>query len=203
MTGQASRTGNGSTCGSASGDHCFAGINAFLSSIPNGDITTFAAIVITNAGFTKTPAVLLDIPRNITSVFYFVTVPCVVALFLALSNVAGRTKRTLTSSFTFGGYCVGNMVGARIFEAKDAPRYILGTAGCAVCFALEFLTLAAWRRDSRLRAEVLTEEDRVARSRELGQQDYTDFENPYMSPQSPRLTHRKSWSGVSLSVYGN
>lgn len=52
------------------------------------------------------------------------TVPCVVGLFLAWtlipSNVAGRTKRTLTSSFTFVGYCVGNMVGSQIFKAKDA-----------------------------------------------------------------------------------
>lgn len=56
------------------------------------------------------------------------TVPCVVGLFLALtlipSNVAGRTKRTLTSSFTFVGYCVGNMVGSQIFKAKDSVRYV-------------------------------------------------------------------------------
>lgn len=52
------------------------------------------------------------------------TVPCVIGLFLAWtlipSNVAGRTKRTLTSSITFVGYCVGNMVGSQIFKEKDA-----------------------------------------------------------------------------------
>lgn len=55
---------------------------------------------------------------------YFMTVPFVIALFLAWtlipSNTAGRTKRTLMSSFTFVGYCVGNMTGSQIFQAKDA-----------------------------------------------------------------------------------
>lgn len=54
------------------------------------------------------------------------SVTFVIALFLSWtlipSNVAGRTKRTLTSSFTFVGYCVGNMVGSQIFKAKDAVR---------------------------------------------------------------------------------
>ena len=57
---------------------------------------------------------------------YFMTVTFVIALFLAWtlipSNTAGRTKRTLVSSFTFVGYCVGNMVGSQIFQAKDAVR---------------------------------------------------------------------------------
>lgn len=54
------------------------------------------------------------------------TVTFVVSLFLAWtlipSNIAGRTKRTLTSSFTFVGYCVGNIVGSQIFNYKDAVR---------------------------------------------------------------------------------
>ena len=57
---------------------------------------------------------------------YFITVPFVIALFLAWtlipSNTAGRTKRTLTSSFTFVGYCVGNMTGSQIFKAQDAVK---------------------------------------------------------------------------------
>ncbi|KAI0376190.1 MFS general substrate transporter [Hypomontagnella monticulosa] len=220
----------------------FAGVNAFLSSVPNGGLTTFGSIINTNAGFTNLEVILLDIPRNITSVLwfiligvitsrrknlrmyfmivsvippvagfmmmatlpnepqykwikwagYFITVPYVVSLFLAWtlipSNVAGRTKRTLTSSFTFVGYCVGNMVGSQIFTAKDAPRYIPGTAGCAVCFGLEFILLIVWRlvlvmrnrrRDTLLREQGITEEQRVERGKQLGEQDCTDFENPY------------------------
>ncbi|KAI2605721.1 MFS general substrate transporter [Hypoxylon fragiforme] len=220
----------------------FAGLNAFLSSVPNGGITTFSAIINTNAGFTNLQVILLDIPRSLASVLwfvligiivsrkqnlrmyfmmasvvppvagfivmatlpnepqykwakwagYFITVPCVVGLFLAWtlipSNIAGRTKRTLTSSFTFVGYCVGNMVGSQIFLAKDSPRYVPGTVVCATCFALEFFLIVAWRvllvlrnrrREKELRDQGVTEEQRVERGKELGEQDYTDFENPY------------------------
>ncbi|OTB02783.1 hypothetical protein M426DRAFT_191565 [Hypoxylon sp. CI-4A] len=225
-------------------DPCFwfAGINAFLNSVPNGGITAFGSIINTNAGFTNLQVILLDIPRNVASlvwflciglitsrkknlrlyfmtisvvppiagflmmatlpnephykwikwVGYFITVPCVVGLFLAWSlipsNVAGRTKRTLTSSFTFVGYCVGNMVGSQIFTAKDAPRYIPGTVGCAVCFGIEFVLLVAWRiilvmrnrrREKLLQGQGISEEERVLRGKQLGEQDYTDFENPY------------------------
>ncbi|KAI8623157.1 MFS general substrate transporter [Xylariaceae sp. FL1651] len=226
-------------------DPCFwfAGINAFLSSVPNGGLTTFNAIINTGFGFSNLQVILLDIPRNVISVVYFIiigivcskwknlrmyfmmfsvippfigfiilsllpnepqykwtkwggyvmTVTSVIALFLAWtlipSNVAGRTKRTLTSSFTFVGYCVGNIVGSQIFNYKDAPRYIPGTVGCAVSFGIEFLVLVTWRltlvlrnrrRDKQLREQGLTEEDRIAKAKLLGEQDYTDFENPYV-----------------------
>ncbi|KAI0446935.1 MFS general substrate transporter [Xylaria telfairii] len=225
-------------------DPCFwfAGINAFLSSIPNGGLTTFNAIINTGFGFSNLQVILLDIPRNVISVVYFLvigivcskwknlrmyfmmfsvvppfigfiilsllpnepqfkwtkwggyvmTVTSSVALFLAWtlipSNIAGRTKRTLTSSFSFVGYCVGNIVGSQIFNYKDAPRYIPGTTGCAVSFGLEFLIIIMWRltlvtrnrrRDKWLREQGLTEEDRVAKAKLLGEQDYTDFENIY------------------------
>jgi hypothetical protein len=58
---------------------------------------------------------------------YLITVPYVLALFLAWtlipSNVAGRTKKTIISSATFLGYCVGNMAGSQIFKEADAPGY--------------------------------------------------------------------------------
>lgn len=39
------------------------------------------------------------------------------------SNIPGRTKRTVASSLTFVGYCVGNMVGSQIFQSKDAVSH--------------------------------------------------------------------------------
>ncbi|KAI1500298.1 MFS general substrate transporter [Biscogniauxia marginata] len=225
-------------------DPCFwfAGINAFLSSVPNGGITTFGAIINTTFGFSNLQVILLDIPRGVFSVLwfvligivtskrknlrmyfmmfsvvppfvgfilmsmlsnspehkwtkwggYFMSVTAVIGLFLAWtlipSNVAGRTKRTLTSSFTFVGYCVGNMVGSQIFTSKDAPRYIPGTIGCAVCYGLQFLLIIIWRillvrrnrtRDEQMREDGLTEDGRMERARHLGEQDCTDFENPH------------------------
>lgn len=66
---------------------------------------------------------------------YLITVPYVLALFLAWtlipSNVAGRTKKTIISSATFLGYCVGNMAGSQIFKEADAPRYSKLTPSCS------------------------------------------------------------------------
>lgn len=124
---------------------------------------------------------------------YFLTVPFVVPLFLAWtlipSNTGGRTKRTLTSSLTFVGYCAGNMCGSQIFRSADAPRYVPGTVGCAVCFALQFVIINVWRlvyvlRNRRTRKRLAAEgvgEERVSRGQEMGQLDTTDFQNPYVS----------------------
>lgn len=80
------------------------------------------------------------------------------------------------------------MVGSQIFTANEAPKYTRGTIACAACFGLEFFLILTWRcvlvrrnkkRDARLREEGLTEEDRIRKGKELGEQDYTDFENPY------------------------
>ncbi|KAI1456089.1 major facilitator superfamily domain-containing protein [Annulohypoxylon moriforme] len=123
---------------------------------------------------------------------YFMTAPFIIAAFLAWtlipSNVAGRTKRTITSSFTFVGYCVGNMVGSQIFKSKDAPRFIPGTVGCVVCLGIEFLLILVWRtvlsrrntrRDKQLRELGISEEERIMKARILGEQDATDLENIY------------------------
>ena len=44
------------------------------------------------------------------------------------------------------------------------------------------LVLRNRRRDKMLSEEGITEEERIARGKELGQMDYTDIENPYVSP---------------------
>jgi MFS transporter, ACS family, allantoate permease len=57
-------------------DPCFwfAGLNAFLSSVPNGGLTTFGSIINTTFGFTNLQVILLDIPRSVFSVLYFVII---------------------------------------------------------------------------------------------------------------------------------
>jgi hypothetical protein len=88
---------------------------------------------------------------------YFMTVPFVISLFLAWtlipSNTAGRTKRTLTSSFTFVGYCVGNMTGSQIFKSEDAvghnpPTWTIRTKliydEAKICFRYNSLCSMFW-----------------------------------------------------------
>lgn len=61
------------------------------------------------------------------------------------SNVAGRTKKTVTATILFIAYCVGNAVGAQMFVASDAPRYIRGLTACAVLYCVEFCSMGTWR----------------------------------------------------------
>jgi ACS family allantoate permease-like MFS transporter len=122
------------------------------------------------------------------------------------------------SSFTFVGYCVGNMTGSQIFKSKDAvsidsiharsvvaqvltmlqPRYIPGTIGCAVCFGLEFFLIVTWRlvlcyrnkrQDKMMQEQGISEEERIQRGKELGEQDVTDLKNPYVGYPSAIKRH--------------
>lgn len=65
-----------------------------------------------------------------------------------------------------------------------------GTTACGVCFALEFLLILVWRillvtrnkrREKHLQDLGISEEERVERGKQLGEQDATDFENIYVS----------------------
>lgn len=73
-----------------------------------------------------------------------------------------------------------------------------GTVACGVCFGLEFLLILVWRvllvmrnkrRAKRLQELGISEEERVERGKQLGEQDATDFENIYVSldPDLPPL----------------
>ena len=71
------------------------------------------------------------------------------------------------------------------------PHYIPGTVGSAVCLGLDFALIAIWRlvlvfrnrrTEKMLREQGISEEERVKRGGKLGEQDLTDFQNPYVSP---------------------
>lgn len=49
-----------------------------------------------------------------------------VLMGLQIANTAGYTKRSVTSSGIFVGYCLGNSVGPLLFKPKDAPVYVPG-----------------------------------------------------------------------------
>lgn len=55
------------------------------------------------------------------SAAYVVNIP--LSLSLITSNVAGFTKKSVTSASLFVGYCVGNIVGPQFFDESDAPHY--------------------------------------------------------------------------------
>ncbi|KAL7412641.1 major facilitator superfamily domain-containing protein [Mrakia frigida] len=123
---------------------------------------------------------------------FLMTVPSVLSLFLGWSllpsNVAGRTKKTICSSITFIAYCAGNMIGAQVFRAKDAPQYLTGLLVCSISYGVQFFVIVGWRlwyvRQNRIRAEAaaaagLSDEERENLGRELGELDTTDTKNPH------------------------
>ncbi|KAF4968679.1 hypothetical protein FSARC_3965 [Fusarium sarcochroum] len=102
------------------------------------------------------------------------------------SNVAGRTKKTVTATAIFVAYCVGNAVGAQMFVASDAPKYIRGLTACAILYCVEFCSMASWRFyyiwENRRRAKIIreqgTSEEESERLGKLNAEaDMTDREN--------------------------
>ncbi|ORY23677.1 major facilitator superfamily domain-containing protein [Naematelia encephala] len=107
---------------------------------------------------------------------------------LLASNVAGRTKKSVTATILFVAYCTGNAIGAQLFQAKDAPRYIPALIACACLFGVEFVGLVLWRyyyifknaqRDRRAAALGLTETDIEHLGRLAAEADTDDYENEH------------------------
>lgn len=57
------------------------------------------------------------------------------SLSLVASNVAGLTKRSVTSALLFITYCVANIVGPQFFLEREEPRYDVCIT-CPVCLRL-------------------------------------------------------------------
>ncbi|KZT57449.1 MFS allantoate transporter-like protein [Calocera cornea HHB12733] len=69
----------------------------------------------------------------------------VVLLSLVSSNVAGYTKKTTVSALYLIAYCVGNLIGPQVFQAKDAPRYTPALITIVVCWIIcIILLLVIW-----------------------------------------------------------
>ncbi|KAJ5812167.1 hypothetical protein N7474_008468 [Penicillium riverlandense] len=68
------------------------------------------------------------------SVAYVANIP--LSLSIITSNVAGFTKKSVTSAMLFVGYCIGNIVGPQFFHASEAPSYPTGLKACIAGYAL-------------------------------------------------------------------
>lgn len=81
-----------------------------------------------------------------------------VLMGLSIANTAGYTKRSVSSSGIFVGYCLGNFVGPLIFKQEDAPVYAPGfiavvvTSAAAAGLAMVYRFYCVWenkRRDKK------------------------------------------------------
>lgn len=97
------------------------------------------------------------------------------------SNIAGHTKRVISVTLISGSFSVGNIIGPKTFEAKDAPQYIpakitvLATqsAGALMAFVLFAYYVWANKRKEACPTDSLGD----ARGEEALWEDRTDKEN--------------------------
>jgi MFS family permease len=84
-----------------------------------------------------------------------------VLMGLQTANTAGYTKKSITASWVFLGYCLGNFVGPLLFHEADAPVYAPGftavviTSSIAAGLSIVYRYLSLWenKRRDKLGAE--------------------------------------------------
>ncbi|KAI2950737.1 hypothetical protein CBS147323_10665 [Aspergillus niger] len=96
---------------------------------------------------------------------------------LITRNTAGQTKKSLTMTFLFVGWAVGNLIAPQIFQDSDAPRYLHGFLAHIVIYAV-FIALTVLTRVILTRRNKAKEGESSDVSHELAFQDLTDRENP-------------------------
>lgn len=101
------------------------------------------------------------------------------------ANVAGSTKRAVSTALITGSFSIGNIIGPQTFQARDAPRFIpakvavLVTQAVGACVAGLLLVYYAWanRRKERLMQAQSSSSDASA-SGHANWDNLTDKENP-------------------------
>ncbi|KAF2139049.1 uncharacterized protein K452DRAFT_320678 [Aplosporella prunicola CBS 121167] len=66
---------------------------------------------------------------------YLIGAPVILSWNLMTSNIGGHSKRSLTNGLWFLLYAAGNVIGAQIFFAREAPRYTSAILGLCICYA--------------------------------------------------------------------
>lgn len=108
----------------------------------------------------------------------FYNVSWVMALSLATSNNSGVTKKSFASTSIAVAYAVGNIIGPQFFLTKEAPTYQTGILAMFICFAIMFVTGAAYAAvqiiTNKRRALIPMIEDNSEHTSEI---DLTDGQN--------------------------
>lgn len=110
-------------------------------------------------------------------------VPQIIILSLIVTNVAGRTKKTIVNGFYLCFLCAGNLAAPQIFRQKDAPNFTPALISTVVCnLTVMCLMTVIWmlyRRENKRRDAIIAEKKANGtwdENEDLGQ-DLTDREN--------------------------
>ncbi|KAI1334674.1 allantoate permease [Xylariaceae sp. FL0016] len=101
------------------------------------------------------------------------------SLTMISSNVAGSTKKQMTSAILFTGYCVGNIIGPQTFRDSEAPYYHSAYVAMLVGYSVKLaciivLYIYMWRANvARDKAGVVDDKAAV----EAGMHDMTEIDN--------------------------
>ncbi|KAH9869390.1 hypothetical protein IAQ61_006596 [Plenodomus lingam] len=80
---------------------------------------------------------------------YIIGAPVILSWNLLTTNIAGHTKRSTANGLWFCFYAAGNIAGANIFFADEAPRYFSALTALVVCYVAMVgvaLTLGVYMR---------------------------------------------------------
>ncbi|KAI9932314.1 hypothetical protein ASPWEDRAFT_51020 [Aspergillus wentii DTO 134E9] len=111
---------------------------------------------------------------------YFQGLGFSMSLVIVSSNIAGSTKKQVTSAILFIGYCVGNIIGPQTFKDSEAPGYHSAYIAMLVGYVVKLSMIVALylymytenkRRDREAGGEAVS--DGV----EAGMLDQTELEN--------------------------
>lgn len=110
-------------------------------------------------------------------------VPQIIVLSLVVTNVAGRTKKTIVNGFYLCFLCAGNLCGPQTFRQKDAPDFVPALVATVVCNILAMVLISViwfiYRRENKRRDAIVAQakaDGTWDENADLGQ-DLTDREN--------------------------
>ncbi|KAF2853809.1 allantoin permease [Plenodomus tracheiphilus IPT5] len=110
---------------------------------------------------------------------YIVGAPVILSWNLLTTNIAGHTKRSTANGLWFCFYAAGNIAGANIFFAREAPRYFSALTGLIVCYcgmvvvALVLMVYMQWENKRRDRKYGVGENEQAVAD---GFSDVTDMQ---------------------------
>ncbi|KAL2208988.1 MFS transporter [Sarocladium strictum] len=110
---------------------------------------------------------------------YFQGLGFSMSLTMISSNVAGSTKKQLTSAILFTGYCIGNIIGPQTFLDSEKPGYHSAYIAMLVGYSVKLLSAVVlyvymWRENKRRDAAGDADEQAAIAA---GMHDITEIDN--------------------------
>lgn len=114
---------------------------------------------------------------------YIVGLPVISCWTYLVGNVAGSTKKTMANGMWFLFYAAGNIIGANIFFAREAPKYQSAMTALIICYCVmigldgAYFALVYFRNKKRNQLQGGHTEEVQQQAILDGYKDQTDFEN--------------------------